>query len=194
MPIKIPSQFETKRLILRPYRVGDGQAFFDMVENGNRVHLKDILGNITESNDINKIENWIKELASDWNRHNRFVLSYWQKTTQNFLGHIWIEPIDWNLPAFEIGWFIDKNQQGKGYVTEATKKAIDFIFKDLQADNIIVRVRETKPYNIKSKNVAERCGFKKEGFYQDNIKLEDRTLISETHYKMLKEDYVNNEN
>lgn len=188
MTLKIPNQFETKRLILRSYRKGDGKEFFDMVQNGNREHLKDILGYITETQDINKIESWIQDLASDWDKNKRFVLSYWQKETITFLGHIWIEPIDWKEFAFEIGWFIDKNYQGKGYATEAAKKALEITFKYLRAQKVMVSVREQGPYSEKSKKIAERCGFIKIGISHDSIKLEDGTLICETQYKMLKKD------
>ena len=193
MNLKIPSRFETERLILRPYKTGDGRQFFNMIKNDNREHLREILGYITDSEDMNKIEQWIQTLALDWVKHDRFVLSYWQKGTNNFLGHIWIEPINWKVPTFEIGWFIEKNHQGKGYATEATKKALELLFKYLQADEVIVRVREHGPYNIKSKDVAERCGFIKLGFFHNEIKLEDGTLISETHYKMSKKDYIREE-
>lgn len=106
--LEIPSQLETDRLILRSYRAGDGQFFFDMVENGNREHLKEILGYITETKDVNKIEIWIQGLAADWHAHNRFVLSFWEKHTCKFFGHIWMEPIDWKIPLFEMGWFVKK--------------------------------------------------------------------------------------
>ncbi len=162
-----------------------------MVENDNRQYLREILEYITDTEDVNKIESWIRELASDWDKNIRFVLCYWQKTTLKFLGHIWIEPIDWKIPSFEIGWFIDKNYQGKGYVTEASKKALEFVFKYLHVDKVIARIREIGLYNIKSKNIAERYGFIKEGFYRDNIKLEDGTLLIETHYIMLKNNHRN---
>lgn len=187
--LKIPTQLNTKHLILRPYRNGDGNSFFEMVENGNREYLREILGYITDSNDVQKIESWIRELASDWDNRNRFVLSYWEKISNKFLGHIWIEPINWKMPLFEIGWFIEKNKQGQGYVTEAIKKALEFIFNNLKAHKVIARIREYGLYYTKSKNVAKRCGFIKEGHLRDSVKLEDGSFVSELYYGMLKEDY-----
>jgi RimJ/RimL family protein N-acetyltransferase len=185
----IPIQLNTKRLILRPYRKGDGNSFFEMVENGNREYLREILGYITDTKDVQKIESWLQELASDWDNRNRFVLSYWEKITNKILGHIWIEPINWKIPLYEIGWFIEKNQQSQGYVTEAIKKALEFIFKYLEAHKVVAKIREYGPYYIKSKNVAERCGFIKEGHLRDSVKLEDGSFVSELYYGILKEDY-----
>ena len=51
-------------------------------ENNNKEHLREIIGYITETNNINKIESWIIDLASDWEAYKRFVLSFWKKNNE----------------------------------------------------------------------------------------------------------------
>jgi len=46
---------------------------------------------------------------------------------------IWIEPVDWDVPCFEIGWFIDKGLEGRGYAYEAALAGLGFIFDELEA-------------------------------------------------------------
>ncbi|UCG02964.1 MAG: GNAT family N-acetyltransferase [Candidatus Heimdallarchaeota archaeon] len=186
--LELPSELETTRLILRPYQVGDGLNFHDMLKR-NRKYLGELLGPITESNELDEIEIYVRKLAADWIIRNRFVLSFWEKVSSRYLGHIWIEPLDWRIPNFEMGWFIDKEYQGKGLTTEAAKKALAFIFKSLKAEKVTVRVREHGPYYEKSKQIAERCGFVKEGKLRNSVRTHiDKVLANEFYYGLLKEE------
>ncbi|MFW9906153.1 MAG: GNAT family N-acetyltransferase [Candidatus Thorarchaeota archaeon] len=186
MLLDLPSELNTKRLILRPYQVGDGLSFLEML-NRNREYLGELLGPITESNKLDDIEIYIRKLAADWIIRNRFVLSFWEKDSSKYLGHIWIEPLDWRIPNFEIGWFIDAEYQGKGLTTEAAKAAITFIFKNLRAEKITVKVREYGPHYEKSARIAKRCGFIEEGTLRNSVRTHfDNKLVNETFYGLLK--------
>jgi len=186
MQLELPSELETTRLILRPYQVGDGIVFFEMLKR-NREYLGELLGPIIESNEIDEVENYVRKLAADWLVHNRFVLSFWEKKSSRYLGHIWIEPLDWRIPNFEIGWFIDMEYQGKGLTTEAAKAALAFIFKDLKAEKVTVKVRDYGPHYKKSIQIAKKCGFIKEGKLRNSVRTHyDNLLVNETYYGLLK--------
>jgi len=40
--------------------------------------------------------------------------------------------VDWDVPCFEIGWFIDKGLDGRGYAYEAALAGLGFIFDELE--------------------------------------------------------------
>ncbi|MHA2168671.1 MAG: GNAT family N-acetyltransferase [Candidatus Kariarchaeaceae archaeon] len=185
-----PVLLETDRLQLRPYSKGDGKAFYEMLDNNNRMHLHELLGSIAESTDVSQLVEWIASLRQDWDTKRRFVLSIWDKETGVFYGHIWIEPIHREIPHFEIGWFVDMNHQGKGIITEAAKRAIRFIFEDLDGKNIRVRVRDHGPYKDKSINIAKRCNFTKEGFLRDTVKLENGKIIGEHYFSIIQSEFT----
>ncbi|MFX0014334.1 MAG: GNAT family N-acetyltransferase [Promethearchaeota archaeon] len=188
MLLELPSILETKRLVLRPYQAGDGLHFLAMLER-NRKYLAELLGPITESTEINEIEIFLRKLAADWVARNRFVLSFWEKSSLKYLGHIWIEPLDWRIPNFEMGWFIDKEYQGRGFTTEAAKAAILFIFKNMNANKITVRVRKHGSYYEKSKEIAKRCGFIEEGILRNSVRTHcDNILVNEIYFGLLKEE------
>ncbi|MHA2249640.1 MAG: GNAT family N-acetyltransferase, partial [Candidatus Kariarchaeaceae archaeon] len=187
--LSLPLSIESERLFLRPYQHGDGQSFFKMLEDGNREYLDELLGGISKAVDSNETEKWVADLAHDWEIKERFVLGIWDKFNETYYGHIWIEPINWELPHFEIGWFVDKNHQGKGIITEATRRSIKFIFDDLQGQNIRVRVRDHGLYAQRSINIAERCNFRKEGLLRDTVKLDDGSIISEHYFSLLKTEF-----
>ena len=74
-----------------------------MLDNGNREYLEELLGNISRAVDSSETEKWVVDLANDWELKERFVLGIWDKVSDEYYGQIWIEPINWELPHFEIG-------------------------------------------------------------------------------------------
>lgn len=185
MLLDIPSQIETERLIMRPYQKGDGNPYFSQLRR-NIDHLKEHVDDITTIENETQAEIRIRELAADWVARTRFVMGIWEKASTGLIGQIWIEPKKWDVPLFEIGWFLDKDHQDRGFATEAVRASLTFLFEDLQAHKVEVRVREP---NVRSFKLAERCGFVKEGLLRDNAKIGDNTWVGLLCYGMLKSEY-----
>jgi ribosomal-protein-alanine N-acetyltransferase len=166
MLLDIPSMLETTRLIIRKYKKGDGESLLNLLEsNNNREYLRD---QITEASTIKtqkEAEIRIRQFIASWVERKRFVMGIWLKPSHICIGQIWIEPKKWEVPSFELGWFLDRTYQRQGIATEAAKKSIDFLFDDLKAHKIIVLTRDD---NVRSYKLAERCGFTKEGYFQDH--------------------------
>ncbi len=184
MLLEIPSRIETERLILRPYQKGDGNLYFSELQR-NSDHLKEHVDEATEIKSEEQAEIKIREFAADWVSRTRFVMGIWEKTSHALIGQIWIEPVKWDVPSFEIGWFLDKEYEGKGIATEAASASLAFLFEDLKAHKVQVRVRET---NVRSSRVAERCGFIKEGLLRDNART-NSTWVGLLCYGMLEKEY-----
>lgn len=72
------------------------------------------------------------------------------------------------LQSCYIGYSLDKQQNGKGYMTEAVKLAVDFAFNELKLHRIEAGVM---PHNIRSMRVLEKAGFHKEGIAVKNVKI-----------------------
>ncbi|WP_108670293.1 GNAT family N-acetyltransferase [Peribacillus acanthi] len=73
-----------------------------------------------------------------------------------------------SLQSAFIGYFLDKNHNGKGYTTEATKLIVDYAFNELSLHRIEAGVM---PHNIGSIRVLEKAGFHKEGLAIKNVKI-----------------------
>ncbi|WP_125154796.1 GNAT family N-acetyltransferase [Clostridium rectalis] len=73
-----------------------------------------------------------------------------------------------------VGYSIDQDEQGKGYMTETLKLVVDYAFKELEINRIEA---STLLNNDKSQNVLKRCGFKElglnEGYLYINGKWRD---------------------
>ena len=161
---EIPETIKTKRITIRRYQRGDGEAVYSFVErNGNRAHLTGTADDIANLKSREEAElNALKHRA-EWATRDRFVAGIWRE--EKFVGEIWIEPVNWQVPSFEIGWFIDKGLEGEGYAYEAAEACISFIFNELQANKIIAKTSDT---NVRSSKLANRLGFTEEGHLRDS--------------------------
>jgi [ribosomal protein S5]-alanine N-acetyltransferase len=187
MLLEIPQHFETDRLALRAYQVGDG-AWYDSVCQRNKNHL----AYFEKDNPIHTVQNekdaeiLVRQFAADWTARNHFFLAVFEKHTHDFIGQIYIGVVNWDLPEFEVGYFADAEFEGRGYISEAVRGTLEFIFKYFKA----VRVRlECDDSNQRSLRVAERCGFKKEGHIRQNKRREGGILTGTLFYGMLREEY-----
>jgi RimJ/RimL family protein N-acetyltransferase len=141
---------------------------------------------VSEIKNEKQAEIRVRESAADWVARTRFVMGMWEKESNTLIGQIWIEPVKWNVSLFEIGWFLDKHYEGKGFATEAAKGSLAFLFENLNAHKVQARVRET---NVKSSKVAERCGFTREGLLRDNAQVGDKEWVGLLCYGMLEKEY-----
>ena len=58
----------------------------------------------------------------------------------------------------EIAYFIAREHEGKGYITEAARAVARWAFDTLQLNHLICIV---EPDNVPSQRIAEKCGFQK---------------------------------
>ncbi len=113
-------------------------------------------------------------MAADWVQRSAFFLGLWEKSGEAWAGQVYVGPVDWTLPEFEIGCVEDVDHEGRGFVTEA-----------VQAHRVSLRCDDT---NTRSVQVAERCGFTCEAHQRENKRRAD--AITGTHlYALLRRDY-----
>ena len=154
MLLDLPIRIETQRLYLRPYKPGDGDWFFLMCQR-NRAHLKRYEGDnvVMTVESAEQAEVLVRELAAEWVARNCFFLGVFDRESDEFVAQIYIGQLDWELPKFSIGFFVDVDHQGQGYVTEAVIGVLQFIFHHLHAHRVQIECDDT---NLRSCRIAER--------------------------------------
>ena len=184
--LELPSQFESDRLLIKKFNREDSKGLLSLLNrNDNREFLRDSVDEATEVHSLEDAENRLQSLSADFDTQKRFVMGIWLKETNIFIGNIWIEPKNWDLPSFEIGYYLDQGYTKKGIATEAVKRSITYIFEELRAHKIIIITRD---YNDRSYKLAERLNFTKEGHFREcNIDGERRFGL--LHYGLLKSEY-----
>lgn len=118
---------------------------------------------------VNQSEEYIRECCANWilKNNNNIGLSLWivEKKTGIFIGHMVIWNIAWDVPKFELGFWVRTSQVRNGYITEATNALTRYCFLQLGARRIEIRC-EAK--NIRSQLIPERLGFHLDGTLHNN--------------------------
>jgi RimJ/RimL family protein N-acetyltransferase len=184
---KLPEELETDRLIVRKYKVGDGEALFALLErNSNREFLYPNVEEVAILKDIATAEAKVCQHAEEWEAKKRFVMGIWRKKDSLYIGEIWIEPNQLKVPSFELGWFLDSGVLGRGLATEAAHRSLTFLFNNLQAHKVIVITRDTNSRSIK---LAERLGFKQEGHFRE-ARIKNGTRYGLVYFGLLKSEFT----
>jgi len=145
---------ETDRLKLRGWRNEDFDAYAELCADPEVMRF---IG----GKPLDALEAW---------RHFAFHVGHWElrgyghwvveeKSTGKLVGRVgFLNPVGW--PAFEIGWTLKREFWGKGYASEAARRALPYGFNELDQPHIISLIH---PENKASIHVAERLGETLEG-------------------------------
>lgn len=187
MLIEIPERIEAERIYLRKYHTGDGRWYYVMSQK-NREHLaryetENPARSLRSEQDAEVL---MRQFSAEWVARNCFFLGAFKKVTDEFVCQVYIGPVNWDLPEFEIGFFVDKDHEGQGYVTEAVKAALGLVFKYMNAHRVRMECDDT---NARSWKVAERCGMTREAQIRENKKGWDGTFTGTLLYGLLDREF-----
>ena len=185
--LDIPSRIETERLFLRSYQAGDGPWYYSMSQK-NKPHLAqfEFDNPVMSINSEEDAEIVVRDFAADWVARKAFFMGVFLKSTQEFVAQIYVGVVNWGLPEFEIGYFVEKEHEGRGFVTEAAKGALQFCFGPLGAHRVRLKCDDT---NARSYGVADRCGMVREGHIRESKKNADGRMSGTLLYGMLRSEY-----
>jgi RimJ/RimL family protein N-acetyltransferase len=155
----------------------------------NRYHLSRYeAGNaVMRIHSAEDAEQVVSGFAESWAARRAFFLGAFLKETQEFVAQIYIGVVNWDLPEFELGYFADVDHERKGYVTEAAKAALHFIFDHLRAQRVRLECDDT---NVRSYAIAERCGMVLEAHFAENKENPDGSITGTYHYGLSKQEFI----
>jgi RimJ/RimL family protein N-acetyltransferase len=146
-------RLETPRLILRPIRMEDFEAWATwMADSEAMVHLGG-------AQPRSMAWRAFMTMGGAWYLAGFSMFSLIEKGTGNWVGRVgpW-QPEGW--PGTEIGWAVVRNCWGKGYATEAATAAIDWAFDSLGWTEVIHTIEVS---NAASQIVAKKLGSRNRG-------------------------------
>jgi ribosomal-protein-serine acetyltransferase len=82
-----------------------------------------------------------------------------------FIGSIGYVSFELDTHRTEIGYWLDKDEEGKGIISASVRKMIDFAFNELRMNKVEIRCSAD---NIRSAAVPRRLGFKEEGLLRQS--------------------------
>lgn len=175
--LDFPTEFTTERLLIRMPKPGDGKKVFEAI-NASIEELKPWLPFAHIEQTEEDVEVNIREAHLKFLKREDLRLLVFLKDTGELIASSGLHRIDWDIPKFEIGYWIDTRYTGKGYITEAVQGITDFARKELKARRIEIRC-DTR--NKKSAAIPERLGFTLEGILRsDSLKVGSSTELRDT--------------
>jgi ribosomal-protein-alanine N-acetyltransferase len=144
---------ETERLILRPFRDDDLDAYTEMLQT------PEVRASFHLPVDVGRELAWSAMAAGvgQWELRGTGQWAAVARATGAFLGRAGMhhpERDDW--PGIEIGWAFHPRHWGKGYATEAGSAAVEYAFAHHDVDALYSVIL---PENKRSQAVAQRLGF-----------------------------------
>lgn len=175
---------QTDRLILRRFRETDAAEFFEY-RTDPQVALYQ--GEGWTNYTIEQAVEFVKEqmnsqpgIPDTW-----FQIAIELRETGKLIGDCGIHTLSLDPKQVEIGFTLDRMQQGKGLGTEAVKCLLEYVFKDLDMYRVIASVDVR---NYPSFRLLERIGMRREGHFIKNIWYKGE-YASEYLYAQLKEEW-----
>jgi len=157
---------ESKSLYLRFLKAEDKEAIFNNINHDKDVLKYYVTNYIEDINDFN-IENMLKRFIDN----EQYIFAIVLKENNEVIGNI----LQCNNPNIvmnnvELGYAIGKKYWNKGYMSEALKVMIDFMFKNGVHKIYCCHFLENKA----SGRVMEKCNMIFEGIRKDDIYYEGR--------------------
>ena len=164
---------ETERLILRPFSITDAYDMFNGWTSDEEVCKYvtwTVHKNVEETADL--LSYW--ELQYDIPERINFAIVL--KENGKLIGGIDVVGYEEGIPV--IGYNISRSYWNNGYVTEACKKVIDFLF---ELNHSKVRI-DAMVENIASNKVIIKCGGKFIETYKETFKKNNKEVTINKYY------------
>lgn len=101
---------------------------------------------------------------------------------KKFAGLFFLKNFDWTVSKCELGYFIDKELEGKGIISETMSVIIPWCFKSLKLNKLFLRSAKD---NLGSRRVALKNGFMEEGTLRKDFMTENGELIDVVYYGLI---------
>ena len=171
--LDIPEEFYTDRLLIRKPLPRDGKAVYQAML-ASLTELKEWMPWAHREQTEEDVEANMREAHAKFLTREDLRLHIFKKETGEFIGSSGLHRINWDIPKFEIGYWIDTRHSGRGYITEAAEAITNFAFTELKAKRVEIRC-DFK--NNKSWAIPDRLGFTLEGILRnDGISADSKEL------------------
>jgi RimJ/RimL family protein N-acetyltransferase len=175
-------QLEGERVLVRPYRLSDADALWEAVVE-SRDHLRPWLPFADETED--EARDFLVRNVARWLLREDFGASIWLRESGRFLGGVGAHPRNWEVPSFEVGYWLRASAEGHGYLIEAARLFTEALFTQLGANRVEIRCDAR---NMRSANVARRLGFTQEAHLRHDRRATGGELCDTLTFSLLPED------
>lgn len=162
--LDIPDEFETERLLIRGPRPGDGAAIHAAIVE-SELELAPWMPWANPIQSAEETEILARRMMARRILREEFMWLVFRKSDGLFAGSCGLHHIDWDIPRFEIGYWLRTSLTGQGYITEAVFGLTEFCRAELHARRLEIRCESL---NRRSAAVAQRAGYTQEAHLRAN--------------------------
>lgn len=171
----IPDRLETTRLTLRVPEPLDGPAVFEAIIE-SLPELQPWMPWLHDRLSLDDEEQFVRQSQARFLLREELTFLIFLRGAHRLVGSISLHHIDWDVPRFEIGYWLRTADTHRGLATEAVMGLTDFAHAQLSARRIEIRCDEA---NQRSASVARRAGYVLDGILRHNERHPDsRKLVN----------------
>lgn len=168
---------ETERLILRPVKFEDIDDFLEFSADDETVFFMQRFKASNREEALTFLANGIMKAPLG-------IYAIVEKSSNKMIGIT--DLLIRDEYSAEIGYILNKNFQGKGFVTESSKKLVEIGFNHLKIEKIYARFDTKNPISGK---VLTRLGMKQEGILRHVAKNPLGEWKDRAYFSILKDEY-----
>lgn len=148
-PKHLPRQIDGDRIVLRRFTMADAEPFYKFLRDDDNVRYMFFADEHRTRDGAFGLVEWVVNAYDTDNPACIFVIA--DKTTGDYIGHIGAQTMKDSTDT-EIFYTLLPQHRGKGYMTEAVKTFLSYLFEE----GIHTAVAIILPDNIASIRVVER--------------------------------------
>ncbi|MDD2907588.1 MAG: GNAT family protein [Candidatus Gracilibacteria bacterium] len=178
--LKITDKIETNRLIIEIPKISDASELYNLIDD----YVVEFMY-WYKSENYKELEKHIEQKILDCKKGLSWDCIIRLKEDNRIIGKVGIIKYEEDINSIELGYWIGKEFWGKGYIPECVEKFKNIGFNDLLVNRIVIIATKE---NLKSRKVAEKCGFKLDGIIRGNGFIKGK-IVDKAIYTFLKEDF-----
>ncbi|MGH2515982.1 MAG: GNAT family N-acetyltransferase [Ktedonobacterales bacterium] len=148
-----------QRVLVRPYRETDAEELFQAII-ASRDSLLPWMPFAGAYESVEDAREFVNRCIAHWRLREDFTVGMWDVASGRYVGSTGLHPRNWDIPMFEISYWLRRDAEGHGYVTEAVRLLTHYAFASLGAARVFIRCDAR---NGRSAATAARAGFPLEG-------------------------------
>jgi len=185
-PILIPlfEELRGERVAVMPFKEEDAQSLHEAIEE-SREHLRPWMSFWNGHQTVDESREWINEQRAEWILRRSMKCGVFDVASGRYVGEVRLVPRNWDIPSFEIGYWLRTSAEGKGYISEAVRLVTDFALDKLGAKRVEILCQDD---NERSANVARRLGYVYEGLLRNDYMDPDGNVTSTLVFSLTPDD------
>jgi ribosomal-protein-alanine N-acetyltransferase len=173
-------EIESERLRFRKFSMGDAKDLFHIRSNDEVLRYLDMV----RFESIGDAEKMVQTVEESYSKETGINWGIVEKLSNSFIGYYGFWRMIPEHCRAEIGYALQPEYWGKGYMHETLNRMVRFGFNEINLHSIEANVN---PANERSKKVLEKIGFKREAYFRENY-LFNKKFLDSIIYSLLEKD------